>query len=80
MWWRSLKTNSDKAKERVGAELEVNTDLVMLCNTTTTSISSTLKDLYIGKDYHSFYSTENYNDNKEAMDRLFSTYITPQIK
>ena len=26
------------------------------------------------------YSTENYNDHKEAMDRLFSTYITPQIK
>ena len=70
----------EKVKERVGAELELNADLVMLCHTTITSTSSTLKNLYIGKDYHSLYSTENYNDQTKAMDRLFSTYITPQIK
>ena len=52
----------------------------MLCHTTITSISSTLKNLYIGKDYHSFYSTENYNDQTEAMYRLFSTYTTQKIK
>ena len=80
MWWRSFEKKTEPVKERVGAELEVNTDLVMLCHTTLTSTSSTLENLYIGKDYHSFYSTENYNDHKEAMDRLFSTYITPQIK
>ena len=39
-----------------------------------------LKNLYIGKNYHSLYSTENYNDQTKAMGRLFSTYITPQIK
>ena len=70
----------DKVKERVGAELEVNTDLVMLCHKTITSTSSELKKLCIGKDYHSSYSNDNYNDHKEAMDRLFSTYITPKIK
>ena len=64
----------------VNVELEVDTDLVMLCHTTTTSTSSTLKNLYIGKDYHSSYSTDHYNDHKESMDILFSTYITPQIK
>ena len=53
-------------KERVGADSEVNTNLVMLCHTTITSTSSTLKNLYIGKDYHSFYSTDNYNDHKEC--------------
>ena len=47
-----LKKNPKPVKERVGAELEVNTDLVMLCHTTITSTSSTLKNLYIGKDYH----------------------------
>ena len=52
----------------------------MLCHTTITSTSSTLKNLYIGKDYHSLYSTDNYNYQTEAMERLFSTYITPQIK
>ena len=57
-----------------------NTDLVMLCHTTITFTSYTLKNLYISRYYHSSYSTDNYNNNKEAMDRLFSTYITPQIK
>ena len=52
----------------------------MLCHTTITSTSSTLKNLYIGKDQNSLYSTENYNYQTEAMDRLFVTYITPQIK
>ena len=80
MWWRSFKKIPDKVKDIVVAELEVNTDLVMLFHTTISSNSSTLKNLYIGKYYHSLYSTENYNDHKEAMDRLFSTYITPQIK
>ena len=75
-----LKKNPEKVKERVGAELEVNTDLVMLCHTIITSTSYTLKNLNIGRDYHSSYSTDNYNDHKEAMDRLFSKYITPQIK
>ena len=60
--------------------MEVNTDLVMLCHTTITSTSSTLKNLYISRDYHSSYSTDKFNDQKEAMDRLFRTYITPQIK
>ena len=52
----------------------------MLCYTTITSTSDTLNNLYISKDYHSFYSTDNFNNQKEAMDRLFSTYVTPQIK
>ena len=78
MWWRSLGKKTEKVKEKVGAELEVNTDLVMLCHTTITSTSYKLKNLYIGKDYHSFYSTENYNYQTEAMDRLFSKYITPK--
>ena len=37
----------------VGAEPKVNSDLVMLCYTTITSTSNTLKNLYISKDYHS---------------------------
>ena len=41
-----------KVKERVGAELKVNTDLVMLCHTTITSTSYIQKNLYISRDYH----------------------------
>ena len=60
--------------------LTENTDLVMLFSTTITSTSSTLKNLYIGTQYHSFYSTNIYSDQTEKMDRLFKTYITPQLK
>ena len=60
--------------------LKVNSDLFMLCYTTITSTSNTLKNLYTSKDYHSSYSTDNFNNQKEAMSRLFSTYVTPQIK
>ena len=60
--------------------LTENTDLDMLCSTTITSTSSTLKNLYIGTQYYSLYSTDNYNDQTEEMDRLFRTYITPQMK
>ena len=48
-----LKTLPVRVKDRVGAELKVNSDLVMQCYTTITSTSNTLKNLYISKDYHS---------------------------
>ena len=77
---RAFEKNPDLVKERVGAVVTENTDLVMLCCTTITSTSSTLKNLYIGTQYHSLYSTDNYSDQTEKMDRLFKTYITPQLK
>ena len=41
---------------------------------------NTLKKLFISRYYHSSYSTDNYNNQTEAMDRLFITYVTPKIK
>ena len=38
-------------KDKVGAEVKVNSDLVILCYTTITSTSNTLKNLYISEDY-----------------------------
>ena len=38
------------------------------------------ENLYIGTQYHSLYSTDNYSDQTEKMDRLFKTYITPKLK
>ena len=51
-------------KERVGAELKVNTELFMLCYTTIISTSNTLKNLVISSNYHSPYSTEEINTKK----------------
>ena len=70
---RAFEKIPDLFKERVGAVLTENTDLVMLCRTTITSTSSTLKNLYIGTQYHSLYSTNNYSDQTEEIDRLFRT-------
>ena len=67
-------------KERFGAEVKVNSDLVMLCYTNITSTSNTLKNLVINSNYHSSYSTEKFNAKNEQMRKLFSTYVTPQIK
>ena len=77
---RAFEKIPDLVKERVGAVLTKNTDLVMQCSTTITSTSSTLKYLYIGTKYHSLYLTDNYSDQTEKMERLFKTYITPQLK
>ena len=75
-----LKKIPDLVKEQVGVVLSENIDLVMQCSTTITSTSTTLKNLYIGTQYHSSYSTNIYSDQTEIMDRLFKTYITPQLK
>ena len=52
----------------------------MLCYTTITSTSNTLKNLVINSNYHLSYSTEKFNAKNEQMSKLFSTYVTPQIK
>ena len=67
-------------KERVGAEVKFNTDLVMICYTTITSTSNTLKNLGINSNHHSIYSTEEFNAETERMSNIFSTYFMPQIK
>ena len=66
-------------KYRVGAEVKFNTDLVMLCYTTISSTSNTLKNLVINSNYHSSYSTQELNTRIEQMSNMFNTYVTPQI-
>ena len=55
----NLKTLPVRAKDRVGAKLKVNSDVFMLCYMTISSTSNTLKNLFISRDYHSYYSTDN---------------------
>ena len=80
MWWGSFKKIPLLVKEIVGAEVKVNSDLVMLCYTTITSTSNTLKNLVISSNDNSSYLTEKFNTENEQMSKLFSTYVTPQIK
>ena len=75
-----LKKLPSKFKDRVGAELAFNTDLVMLFFTTIPSTSNKLKNLVINSNYHSSYSTQEFNTKKEQMRNIFNIYVTPQIK
>ena len=61
-------------KERFGSEVKVKSDLVMLCYTTITSTLNTLKNLVINSNYHLSYSTQEFNNKKEQMSTLFTTY------
>ena len=80
MQWGSLKKLRLMVKDRVGTEVKVNTDVLMLCHKTITSTSNTLKNLVINSNYHSSYSTQEFNTKKEQMSNLFRTHVTPQIK
>ena len=57
----NLKTLPVRVKDRAGAELKVNSDLAMICYTTITPTSNTMKYLIINSNYHSSYSTEEFN-------------------
>ena len=63
-------------QQRVCAEPKVNSDLVMLCKTRVISTSNTLKNLFISSYYQESYSTEKFITEKDAMSRLFGTYVT----
>ena len=69
-----------QVKDRFGAEVAFNSDLVMLCYTTIPSTSNTLKNLLVKSNYHSSYNNQEFNNKKEQLSTIFSTYVTPQIK
>ena len=52
----------------------------MLCFTTIPSTSNTLKNLVVNSNYHSSYTTQEFNTKKEQISTIFNTYVTPQIK
>ena len=48
-----LKRLPSEVKDRVGAEVTVNSDKVMICSTTIPSTSNTLKNLLVNANSHS---------------------------
>ena len=42
--------------------------------------SNTLKNLLVNANSHSSHTNKEFNDKKEEMITIFSTYVTPQIK
>ena len=55
-----------QVKDRVGAEVAVDSDLVMLCYTTIPYTSNTPKNLFVNSDYHSSYTTQEFNTKKRT--------------
>ena len=74
-----FKKLPSEVKDRVGAEAAVDIDLVMLRFTTITSTSNTLKNLIVNSNYHSSYTTQEFN-TKNKKSTIFNTYVTPKIK
>ena len=54
----NLKILPYQVKYRVGAEVSVNSDLVMLFHTTIPSTSNTLKNLLVNSNYNSSYNNQ----------------------
>ena len=54
----NLKRLPSLVKDRVGAEVTINSDKVMLCYTTIPSTSNTLKNLLVNSNYHSSYTNQ----------------------
>ena len=73
----NLKILVSEVKYRVGAEVSVNLDKFMVCSTTITSTSNTLKNLLVTEISHSSYTNKEFNDKKEQMITIFSAYVAP---
>ena len=76
----TLKRLLSQVKDRVGAEVAVNSDLVMLCYTTIPSTSNKLNNLLVNSNYHPSYTNQELNTKKKQMRTIFNSYVTPQIK
>ena len=62
---KKLKRLPYQLKDRVGAEVTVNSDKVMICYTTIPSTSDTLNNLLVSASSHSSYNNKQFNDKKE---------------
>ena len=74
---KNLKRLSSQVKDRVVAEVTINSDKFMPCYTTIPSTSNTLKNLLVNSNYHSTYTNQEFNDKKEEMITIFSAYVAP---
>ena len=54
-------------------------DYVMTCNTEITSISNTLKKLWIQSYFHSYYIQNIYNDKQGSTNNIFISYVEPLL-
>ena len=54
----NLKKLPSLVKDRVGAEVAVNSDLFMICYTTIPPTSNSLNNLLVNSNYHSSYTTQ----------------------
>ena len=52
----------------------------MICSTTITSTSNTLKNLAVNKSFHYSYIQREYNDKNETIINIFSEYVEPLLK
>ena len=55
-------------------------DYIMSCSTKTTSVSNTLKKIYLGGTIWDKFTYEYYNENNDTFGVLFQKYIASTIE
>ena len=76
----NLKILPSEVKYRVVAEVTDNSDKVMICSTTFPYTSNTLKNLLVNASSNYSYTNQEFNDKKEEIINIFSTFVAPKIK
>ena len=73
--YNNLWRVENNTKQRIHAMDMNDSEYVMICNTSTLSISNTLKKLWIPSDFHSSYIQTIYNYKEEIMNDIFIKYF-----
>ena len=74
---KKIQRRPSEVKDRVVAEVTVNSYKFMICSTTIPSASNSLKNLLVNAGSHSSYRNQEYNDKKEEMINIFTAYVAP---
>ena len=75
-----MKKLPSEVKDRVYAEVTDNLKKFMICYTTITSTSNTLKNLLVNASFHYSYTQREFTDKKDTIIDILSAYVEALIK
>ena len=76
----NLAKPPNEVKQRIHAEETDNSEKVMTCINTITSISNTLKNFMVNKSFHYSYIQREFNDRMKIIITIFSVYVVTLLK
>ena len=76
----NLEKLPSEVKDKIYAEVTDHSEKVVICSTTITSTSNTLKNLFVDAISRSSYIQNEFNDKKDMIIIIFIAYSVPLIK